>query len=566
MVLDLHLDMVNFSSVIKNPKNSKIVFATMALGLFFLAGFAYESYVSYNLEIDRAKIETINLSRVLQEQVNASFTGVDLVLNELKHIVELERQKNNFSNAFFYNFVSERKLRLSFVKSFKVVDKNGNFVADDEGIKKQLNIRDRQYYQHFKTTNTNELIISKPVISRTSGIWVIVATRRLVDKKGNFDGLILGTIPLTYFKEQFEKLNLGANGTVGLFDNQLVAHVRFPWIESQIGKEQPMRKEYRDFLDSPKTFHVAQNVSRVDQVERLMTIRKLQAYPFVIAVGLSIHDFTLEWKKRTVLYGVSIVLLFSVFLYFLFIFLKSQDDLEDQRHQAIQASKLTSLGEMASGIAHEINNPLTIISALATRTKKNLKDSSITLEKSAENQDKIIATVDRIAKIIRGLRSFSRDSNGDQFGRKKVSEIIEMTLDLCAERLKDKGIDIKIDPVIQVEIECREVQIVQVLVNLLNNSHDAVQSMEEKWIHISTWEYGDKVYIRITDSGPGIEDDVVEKMMVPFYTTKEIGKGTGLGLSISKGIIEAHHGNFYYRKFDNHTSFVMELRKNVHKG
>ncbi len=557
--------MTIFLSVIKNPKNSRIVLATILLGFIFLAGFAYESYTSYKIEIDRAKVETVNLSRVLQEQLTASFTTVDFVLRELQHTVQIERHKNAFTDKYFNNLLLDRRLRLSFVKSFKIVDVDGEYIADDEGIKKNLNLKDRDYFNFLKATNSDELIISKPVISRTSGIWVVVAARRLIDKKGNFDGMILGSIPLAYFKEQFEKLNLGSRGVVGLYDNHLVAHARIPWIESQIGKKQPMRKEYQDFFNSKETYHVSQNISRVDKIERLMTIRKLEAFPLAIVVGLSIYDFTMEWKKRTILYGFSIILLCSAFLYFLLIFLKSQEDLEDQRHQAIQASKLTSLGEMASGIAHEINNPLTIISALATRTKKNLKDGSISPEKSAENQDKIIATVDRIAKIIRGLRSFSRDSNGDQFGRKKVSEVIEMTLDLCAERLKDKGIEIRLDPMIHIEIECREIQIVQVLVNLLNNSLDALSELDVKWIRISTWEYGDRVYLRITDSGPGIPDAVAEKMMMPFYTTKEIGKGTGLGLSISKGIIEAHQGNFYYRKFDDHTSFIIELKKDINK-
>ena len=557
--------MVIFRAVIKNPKNSKIVIATILLGLIMLAGFAYESYSSYNIEKDRAQVETINLSRVLQEQINGSFTTIDLVLRELQNIVQRDRQNKVFTEKSFNKLLLERRLRLSFVKSFKIVDIDGNFIADDEGVKKDLDLSDRDYFKYIKTSNTDDLVISKPVLSRTSGIWVLAIARRLIDKNGKFDGMILGTIPLAYFKEQFEKIDLGKNGVIGLFDHQMVTHARYPWIEDQIGKALPIRKDSKEFIDSHKHFHVSQYVSRYDKVERITTMRKLDSYPFAVLVGLSIKDFTLEWKKRTILYGVSIILLFMSFLYFLFIFLKSQDELAEQRQQAIQASKLSSLGEMASGIAHEINNPLTIISALATRTKKNLKDSTVPLEKSSENQEKIIATVDRIAKIIRGLRSFSRDSNGDQFSRKKVNEIVEMTLDLCHERLKDNGIDIRVDPLIDIEIDCREVQIVQVLVNLLNNSSDAVTDLKDKWIRISTWEYHDNVYIRVTDSGLGIEERIAEKMMIPFYTTKEIGKGTGLGLSISKGIIEAHHGQFYYRKFNNHTSFVVELKKHIER-
>lgn len=552
-----------FFSVIKKSKNYKIVSATMLLCLIFLAGFAFESYTSHQIEIKRAKIEAVNLSWVLQEQLNATFTTVDFLLLEMQELAEKHRHSQTFSSEYFNKLLLDRRQRLRFLKSFKIVDKYGDFISDDEGIKKNLDIHDREYFKYLKATNSNKLVITKPVISRTSGVWVIVMTRRLVNSKGEFDGLILGTIGLTNFREQFEKLNLGEGGIVGLFDYEMTTHVRIPWVEDFIGKKLPMRPDYKRFFDSQETIFVNRINSRVDQTDRLMAIRKLENFPLAVVVGLSINDFMMEWKIRTIIYGTAIVLLFTLFIYFLFIFLKSQDELEYQRHQAIQASKLSSLGEMASGIAHEINNPLTIISALATRTKKNLKDAGIPRESSLEYQEKIIATVDRIAKIIRGLRSFSRDSNGDQIGRQKISEIIEMTLDLCQERLKDKGIAVRLDSVINVEIDCREVQIVQVLVNLINNSLDVVNSLDEKWIHISTWEGNDNVYIRITDSGKGIDEDVVEKMMMPFFTTKEIGKGTGLGLSISKGIIEAHHGKFYYHKFENHTSFVIELKKNM---
>ena len=553
-----------FFSVFKNTKNKKIVLATVLLGVVFLAAYVYEILTSYKIEIKRARVETINLSKVLQEQINASFTTIDFVLQELQENVQGERHKNKFSNENFIKMFSDKRMRLPFVKSFKVIDRDGYYIADDESLKKNVNLKDRAYFQKIKASNSNELVISIPVISKTSHVWVIVLARRLVDSHGDFDGVVLGSIALSYFKEQFEKLNLGSNGLVGLYDHHLVLHVQIPWVESTIGKTSvPLMAEYQKFFDSAENLNVNQSVFPLDGIERLTTIRKLEMFPLAVIVGLSTRDFTREWRKRSMLYGLSMLMVFCVFLYFLFIFLKSQDDLEDQRHQAIHASKLSSLGEMASGIAHEINNPLTIISALATRTKKNLNDKSLVLEKSLENQDKIIATVERIAKIIGGLRAFSRDTNGDPFSKNKVSDLISMTLDLCRERLKDNGVDVQLEAFINVEIECREVQIVQVLVNLLHNASDAISELPEKWVRISTWEYGELVYIRVTDSGNGIDDKIIEKMMMPFFTTKEVGKGTGLGLSISKGIIEAHQGQFYYRKFDGHTSFVIELKKSL---
>lgn len=555
-----------FQSVVSKSKNYKIILATITLFLIFLGGFIYESYMSYKGEIRRAEVETINLTRVLQEHINGAFKSVDLVLYELQKVTEnkvgaslAEREKLN-------KFFLERRLSLPLLRSFKAVDKNGEYIVDDSGLVNSDNLSDREYFQMLKKTNIDELVISKPVISKRNKVWVIVVGRRLVDSKGQFNGMVFGTIPIEYFKGQFEKLDLGEGGVISLFDDNLVAHIRIPWLESNVGKQIPASASMKAFFASNDLYIVSRVQSSIDGIERLYTTRKLENYPFVVNVGLSTKQILLAWKKRTAIYAISILFLFTFFIVFLFFFLRSQDQLEEQRNQAIQASKLSSLGEMAGGIAHEINNPLTIISALATRTKKNLLDKKIPIEKSADNLDKIVLTVDRIAKIIKGLRAFSRDSNGEAFKYKKVSEIIEMTLELCQERFRDHGIEIRqyINP--EVEIHCREIQIVQVLVNLLNNSLDAVSDLPLKWIEISAGDLGGMVMIRVTDSGAGISQDVVDQIMLPFFTTKEVGKGTGLGLSISKGIIEAHEGKFYYELNEGHTSFVLELKKYLTKS
>lgn len=555
-----------FQSVVKKSKNYKIILATLMLFFIFLCGFVYESVSSYKSEIRRAEVETINLTRVLQEHINGVIKSVDLVLYELQKVSEAKLSGKGMNNTDLNKFFLERRLSIPQLRSFKAVDKNGEYIVDDSGLVNSENLADREYFQRLKKTNIDELIISPPVMSKRNHIWVIVLARRLVDNKGQFNGMVFGTIPLEYFKEQFEKLDLGEGGLLALYDYQLRTHIRVPWIEGIMGKAIPMRPVLVDFLAGNDLFLVTQSVSVIDGVERLYTTRKLENYPFVVTVGLSTKQILESWKKRTTIYTVSILFLFTFFIIFLFIFLRSQDQLEEQRNQAIQASKLSSLGEMAGGIAHEINNPLTIISALATRTKKNLLDKKIPAEKSFENLDKIISTVDRIAKIIKGLRSFSRDTNGEAFKYKKVSEIVDMTLELCQERFKDNGITIKqyVNP--EVEVHCREIQIVQVLVNLLNNSLDAILDQPEKWIEISAGDLGGMVMIRVTDSGKGISEEVIDQIMLPFFTTKDIGKGTGLGLSISKGIIEAHEGKFYYELNEGHTSFVLELKKYLTKS
>ena len=233
--------------------------------------------------------------------------------------------------------------------------------------------------------------------------------------------------------------------------------------------------------------------------------------------------------------------------------------INEQKSSLITSAKMSSLGEMASGIAHEINNPLSVILMKSLQIKSHLNKENINKDQIIEELIKIENTTKRIAKIIKGLKSFSRNSDKDPLQKVNVNDIINDTLELCSEKLKSKSINLEKNTSFNPTISCQPIQISQVFMNLVQNSIDAIEKHELPWIKITTQQDSDKVKIYFTDSGLGISDDVVEKMMQPFYTTKDIGKGTGLGLSITKGIIEDHNGEFYYDKTNPNTTFVVTL-------
>ncbi len=226
--------------------------------------------------------------------------------------------------------------------------------------------------------------------------------------------------------------------------------------------------------------------------------------------------------------------------------------------QMIHSAKMASLGEMASGIAHEINNPLTIIHGKSMQIKKALQASSTDHEKIIADVDKIFHTSERIAKIVKGLRSFSRNGDHDPMVTTSLHKILDDTLEICTERFKTKRIQILRDILPEHEnLLCRPVQIEQVMMNLLCNAYDAIHAHESPWIKVETFSTPRHWGIRVTDSGTGIPDSIVAKMMQPFFTTKEVNRGTGLGLSISKGIIEDHGGQLRYTLHEGHTAFEL---------
>lgn len=238
----------------------------------------------------------------------------------------------------------------------------------------------------------------------------------------------------------------------------------------------------------------------------------------------------------------------------------AQRKLEEERTKAIASAKMASLGEMASSIAHEINNPLTIILNRASHLRENIENNKIDSAGAAVELTKVEDTVGRIAKIIRGLSAFSRNSENDPMIEVDLQSIISDSFELCRERFVKEGIDIRLFGISEnLMISCRPSQISQVLINLINNSFDALQSLQEKWLGVHVRQIDNNVEISVIDSGQGIPDIVAEKIMEPFFTTKEVGHGTGLGLSISKGIIEDHHGKLIYDRNYANTRFVITL-------
>lgn len=232
---------------------------------------------------------------------------------------------------------------------------------------------------------------------------------------------------------------------------------------------------------------------------------------------------------------------------------------DTQKANMLNSAKFSILGEMAGGIAHEINTPLAIISGKASVLIERISSEKGNADEYIDHLEKIKTTANRIAKIVKGLRLFSRNSEKDPFNHTSLNQIIESSMDLCREKLKQQGIKLNISVDNSIFVNARAVEISQVIMNLIGNSIDAIQNIPEKWIDIEVFRTEKFARVQVTDCGDGIPHDVAAKIMTPFFTTKEIGKGTGLGLSISKGIIESHGGKFNYDKNSKHTRFYFDL-------
>ena len=260
-----------------------------------------------------------------------------------------------------------------------------------------------------------------------------------------------------------------------------------------------------------------------------------------------------------------------VFLHLSSLEKRLSQDVQEKTAQLLHAeaklmntAKLSALGEMAGGVAHEINTPLATVALLLGQMHDFANEEPIDRTAILDALQVCDLTVKRISNIINGLRTFSRDGSQDNFDMADVKKIVEDTIALCSEKLKNNGTQLQIEPFpLDVMVKCRPVQISQVLLNLIGNSADAIAALPERWIKIAIESRMDHFEISVTDSGTGISESIRSKIFQPFFTTKDIGKGTGLGLSISKGIAESHGGTLYLDERSKNTRVVLTLPVNL---
>jgi len=232
----------------------------------------------------------------------------------------------------------------------------------------------------------------------------------------------------------------------------------------------------------------------------------------------------------------------------------------EMRAKAETASRLATLGQVAGGIAHEINNPLAIIIARVEALIQN--DAELSPAARRDALEKIDKTAERIAKIIRSMRALGRDGKQDPAVRVDLSEVLNDTLTLFEQKLKNRNVSVKIAIPPHQVFFFRPVELIQVLTNLISNALDAVSELEpesERWIEV-TAEPAASSHLRISvrNGGPKIPEAITQRIGTPFFTTKPPGSGTGLGITIVQKLARENDAQFGFNRDETHTCFYIE--------
>lgn len=278
--------------------------------------------------------------------------------------------------------------------------------------------------------------------------------------------------------------------------------------------------------------------------------------------------------------SVGIVFMFAIVIFFLFMILAAknasetydnrikmfeslkdkfsiEEELKQQKIINAHSVKMAALGELSGEMAHEINNPLTIIQGHARKLQKSLHDAP---EFHLHRIQKILDTTERISKIVHGLKSYSEGEENEQIRAMKLDQFFGEIEDLISEKSRINKIDIDFSYPSTQAVNIKKVALSQVIINLLNNAINVLKDQEKREISVKYRRLPNEEVFEVMDSGPGVPEPMKDKIFSPYYTTKNSKDGLGLGLSISKKLIDSMGGKLFI-KDQLPTTFVISLPK-----
>jgi signal transduction histidine kinase/CheY-like chemotaxis protein len=522
--------------------------AVIALGfnlfVYLLVGFSL--YKSHQRYLQEAEISTSNLAQSIEIDIAGVIGKIDIAILAAANEAARQFAGPEPDQKGLSSLIPALWAEIPELEGLRVADRHGR-VRSESGLEPSgpVSIADRAYFTGPRDNPEKGLVISPPLRSPQTGKWVLILARRINFPDGSFAGVAYGTIALDYFRQLFSLFNLGQDGVIALLDGELAVIARYPepgGAGSAVGAKVVSELGSARFRDNPRTgTYEAQ--SRFDNTRRIYSYRKISRHPMTIFVGQASSEFLAPWRKEGAV-SIAMAALFTLLTAFtawmLHLKWTGERSAEEERSkleiQLLRSQKMESLGSLAGGVAHDMNNVLGAILGLAS--------AHLETQPTGGSAHRAFETICKAAvrggKLMRGLLDFAR---------KDLVEVVKVDLN---ELIQDQVHLLERTTFARIELQLRLApdvspilgdasSIAHAFMNLCVNAVDAMPQGGTLILRTRN-RPGAWVEVEVEDTGCGMPKEVMEKALDPFFTTKAQGKGTGLGLSLVYSTVKAHHG------------------------
>jgi len=545
----------------ENDRRSRFPFGlTMFSGFVGLVGVVAVLVLSlvndYQDANQRVQMEVENISRLLEEHVLATVHKSDLLLREIQRNVRQDdmrvvRPAPGPRAQELHELLKSQIESVQEVAVIHVTNAKGDHIYSSIYPTPEINIADRYHFQRNRDDPAAGLVISSPIVSRTTGKWTIVLARRLNSEDGRFAGIINVILDLEYFQRFYRTLDLGPHGLVALYDQQLRLAARHPPSEKDMGQVSGV--DVRSYVEKGVAHAIYRARSPLDGVERLLSFRQVDGLPLLVLAGVAEEDYLVEWRRHVVQYGVG-ALIFAVVVIGFGMLQRRTDttirrlnaELEQrvaQRTAQLEAAN-KEIEEFSYSMSHDMRTPLRALDGFSTMLLENygaqLDDEGNRLLKVLrDNAQRMGRLVDDILRFMSMGRRRMRVSSVDIASL--ASQIFaELQAAAPARRLR---LEIGTVPPAWGD----RLMIHQVLQDLLSNAVKFSPTDAEAVIELSgTAEEKENIY-SIRDHGVGFDMRYADKLFKVFERVHATGQyeGSGIGLAIVKRIVERHGGRVW---------------------
>jgi signal transduction histidine kinase len=536
---------------IGNPRRAVILIGTVVIALIVVGAMLVAAELR-SREVRSARRELLALNTVLAEEASRAFQSVDLILASL--VERFKTEGADTPDAFqrlkggedTHELLKSKLGSLPLLDAVTLVGVDGQLINFSRYFPiPPVNLSDRDYYAALLKTDSAEPFLSEPVENRGNGSWTVYLVRRVTSRDGVLLGFILGAIDLRYFGDFYRSLNLQRGSAISIWRRDGILLARYPG--GPIVGQSYVTPAFRT-LNAQTGALVYENASAIDGQHRLIARQIVPHYPLLVIVSYTMQSVLADWRNQAALTGITsglavlAVLVLMVALARQFATYEALARAVREREVAIaareqaesrlrQSQKLEAMGQLTSGVAHDFNNFLTVVIGNLEMITRRLPNTADPIRRLV---DGALAGATRAAALTQRLLAFSRRQEIDP-RRVDVDELVTGMADILRQTCGGK-VTLRLDLAAglwPVFIDANQLE--SALLNLVVNARDAMPDGGSVTIRACNLPAQDLlpecVAVTITDTGSGMEPDILQKAFEPFFTTKEPGRGTGLGLA-----------------------------------